>query len=45
MRNVMIINMLTCVAVLIFKFYSKSVDSHVISGMAVHETNKKPLCQ
>ena len=40
MYSVIIINMLTCAAVLIFKFYSKSVESHLISGMAVQETNR-----
>ena len=32
--------MLTCAAVLIFKFYSKSVELHLISGMAVQETKR-----
>ena len=40
-----IINMLICKAVLIFNFYSKSVDYHLISGMAVHKTNKKLTSQ
>ena len=40
MYSVIIINMLTCAAVLIFKFYSKSVESYLISGMAVQETNR-----
>ena len=40
MYSIIIINMLTCVAVLIFKFYSNSVESHLISGMAVQETNR-----
>ena len=40
MYSVIIINMLTCPAVLIFKFYSKSVELHLISGMAVQETKR-----
>ena len=40
MYSVLISNMLTCVAVFIFIFYSKSVESHLISGMAVQETNR-----
>ena len=40
MYSVIIINMLTCAAVLIFKFYSKSVESQLISGMVVQETNR-----
>ena len=32
--------MLKCAADIIFKFYSKSVESHLISGMAVQETNR-----
>ena len=40
MYSVMIINMLTCGTVLIFKFYSKSVESHSFSGMIVKVTNR-----
>ena len=40
MYIVIIINMLKCEAVHIFKFYSKSVESHLISGMAQHETTE-----
>ena len=40
MYSVIIINMLTCPAVLIFKFYSKSVESQLVSGMAVQEANR-----
>ena len=40
MYSIMIINMLTCVAVLIFKFYSNSVESHLFSVMAVQETKR-----
>ena len=40
MYSVIIINMLTCATVLIFKFYSKSVESQLISGMAVQETSR-----
>ena len=40
MYSVIIINMLTCGTVLIFKFYSKSVESHLISGMTVKVTNR-----
>ena len=35
-----IINLITCVAVLIFKFYNKSVESNLISVMSVQETNR-----
>ena len=45
MYSVIIINMLTCAEVLIFKFYSKSVESHLISGMAVQRNKQKPTCQ
>ena len=45
MYSAIIINMLTCTAVLIFKFYSKSVESHLISGMAVQRNKQKPTCQ
>ena len=40
MYIVIIINMLKCEAVHIFKFYSKSVESHLISGMAQQETTE-----
>ena len=45
MYSVIIINMLTCAEVLIFKFYSKSVESNLISGMAVQRNKQKPTCQ
>ena len=38
--SISIINELTCVVVLIFNFYGNSVESHLISGMAVQETNR-----
>ena len=40
MHSITIIGMLTCVAVLILKFRSNSVKSHLISGIAVRETKR-----
>ena len=40
MYSAIIINLLTCAAVLIFKFYNKYIESYLISVMSVQEKNR-----